>query len=250
MNPSPKNKNSFIISKRLNTNVKTKKSTSIFSRIPFIGCCALDIENIDVDSKMGLNSPMSAINIAKIGDSVATAIHSAHITNSDSKYNTALEAKNMTLSRGKWYPRDTIFILGNSNENILAKITQTHLKRPYKQLDQSKKKIYSSPKKENRVFGKNPPDNKSKTGAKRKADTNSFSNQKDAESSNDQASEYTAFEIFSLFGQGIKTDDLKEITPELIAEYIAKRLKCDIILDALCGVGGNSIQVKTKNFLF
>jgi len=32
------------------------------------------------------------------------------------------------------------------------------------------------------------------------------------------------------------------VTPEYLAEYIAKRCACDTIIDAMCGVGGNTIQ--------
>jgi trimethylguanosine synthase len=32
------------------------------------------------------------------------------------------------------------------------------------------------------------------------------------------------------------------VTPERIAEHIADRCKCDVIVDAFCGVGGNAIQ--------
>ena len=32
------------------------------------------------------------------------------------------------------------------------------------------------------------------------------------------------------------------VTPERIAEHIAVRCQCDLIVDAFCGVGGNSIQ--------
>lgn len=32
------------------------------------------------------------------------------------------------------------------------------------------------------------------------------------------------------------------VTPEKVAVHTAKRCKCDIIVDAFCGAGGNSIQ--------
>ena len=32
------------------------------------------------------------------------------------------------------------------------------------------------------------------------------------------------------------------VTPEKIAEHIAERCQCDTIVDAFCGVGGNTIQ--------
>lgn len=35
------------------------------------------------------------------------------------------------------------------------------------------------------------------------------------------------------------------MTPEQIADRIAKRCKCDIIIDGFCGAGGNAIQFAT-----
>ncbi|EDO39303.1 predicted protein [Nematostella vectensis] len=52
------------------------------------------------------------------------------------------------------------------------------------------------------------------------------------------------YRLFSRFDEGIKMD--KEgwysVTPERIAEHIAERCRCDLIVDAFCGVGGNAIQ--------
>ncbi|XP_062935568.1 trimethylguanosine synthase isoform X1 [Cynocephalus volans] len=56
------------------------------------------------------------------------------------------------------------------------------------------------------------------------------------------------YRLFSRFDDGIKLDreGWFSVTPEKIAEHIAGRVsqsfKCDIIVDAFCGVGGNSIQ--------
>lgn len=52
------------------------------------------------------------------------------------------------------------------------------------------------------------------------------------------------YRLFSRFDDGIKMD--KEgwfsVTPERIAKYIAERCRCDLVVDAFCGVGGNAIQ--------
>lgn len=32
------------------------------------------------------------------------------------------------------------------------------------------------------------------------------------------------------------------VTPEKIAEHIAERCRCELIIDAFCGCGGNAIQ--------
>ncbi|XP_020374885.1 trimethylguanosine synthase isoform X2 [Rhincodon typus] len=56
------------------------------------------------------------------------------------------------------------------------------------------------------------------------------------------------YRLFSRFDEGIKLDQEGwfSVTPEKIAEHIANRVMqsshCDIIVDAFCGVGGNSIQ--------
>ncbi|KAJ1191902.1 hypothetical protein NDU88_001215 [Pleurodeles waltl] len=56
------------------------------------------------------------------------------------------------------------------------------------------------------------------------------------------------YRLFSRFDEGVKLDreGWFSVTPEKIAEHIAGRvtqsIKCEIILDAFCGVGGNAIQ--------
>lgn len=48
---------------------------------------------------------------------------------------------------------------------------------------------------------------------------------------------------FSLYSSGCLLDEegWYSVTPELIATQIAERCRCDTILDAFCGVGGNAI---------
>ncbi|XP_063707011.1 trimethylguanosine synthase [Culicoides brevitarsis] len=55
---------------------------------------------------------------------------------------------------------------------------------------------------------------------------------------------YKRFSLFSKFDQGIKLDKESwfSVTPEKVAIHTAERIKCDIIVDAFCGCGGNSIQ--------
>ncbi|KAF7994062.1 hypothetical protein HCN44_011331 [Aphidius gifuensis] len=52
------------------------------------------------------------------------------------------------------------------------------------------------------------------------------------------------YRLFSKFDEGIKLDRESwfSVTPEKIASHIATRCKCDTIVDAFCGAGGNSIQ--------
>ncbi|XP_043591838.1 trimethylguanosine synthase isoform X1 [Bombus pyrosoma] len=55
---------------------------------------------------------------------------------------------------------------------------------------------------------------------------------------------FKRYRLFSKFDQGIKLDreSWYSVTPEKIAEHIAQRCKCDTIIDAFCGAGGNAIQ--------
>ncbi|PIL24833.1 hypothetical protein GSI_12719 [Ganoderma sinense ZZ0214-1] len=48
---------------------------------------------------------------------------------------------------------------------------------------------------------------------------------------------------FSLYSSGCLLDEegWYSVTPEAIADQIAERCRCDVILDAFCGVGGNAI---------
>ncbi|XP_003420052.2 trimethylguanosine synthase [Loxodonta africana] len=61
------------------------------------------------------------------------------------------------------------------------------------------------------------------------------------------------YRLFSRFDDGIKLDreGWFSVTPEKIAEHIAGRVnesfKCDIVVDAFCGVGGNTIQFALTN---
>ncbi|CAG8467702.1 18244_t:CDS:1 [Acaulospora morrowiae] len=52
------------------------------------------------------------------------------------------------------------------------------------------------------------------------------------------------FDLFSHYDEGILMDEegWYSVTPEAVAAQIAERCRCDIIVDAFCGVGGNAIQ--------
>ncbi|KAJ8665337.1 hypothetical protein QAD02_006999 [Eretmocerus hayati] len=52
------------------------------------------------------------------------------------------------------------------------------------------------------------------------------------------------YRLFSKFDEGIKLDHESwfSVTPEKIAKHLAERCKCDLLIDAFCGAGGNSIQ--------
>ena len=55
------------------------------------------------------------------------------------------------------------------------------------------------------------------------------------------------FRLFSKFDEGIQLDRESwfSVTPEAIAKHISERCQCDLIVDAFCGGGGNTIQVAT-----
>ncbi|KAK6183993.1 hypothetical protein SNE40_006547 [Patella caerulea] len=52
------------------------------------------------------------------------------------------------------------------------------------------------------------------------------------------------YRLFSRFDEGIGLDRESwfSVTPEKIAKHIAERCRCDLIIDAFCGAGGNTIQ--------
>lgn len=49
--------------------------------------------------------------------------------------------------------------------------------------------------------------------------------------------------FFSLYSSGCLLDEegWYSVTPEAIADQIADRCRCNVVLDAFCGVGGNAI---------
>ncbi|XP_060534560.1 uncharacterized protein LOC132706978 isoform X2 [Cylas formicarius] len=52
------------------------------------------------------------------------------------------------------------------------------------------------------------------------------------------------FSLFNRFDEGIKLDEESwySVTPEKVARHAAERCRCDVIVDAFCGAGGNAIQ--------
>lgn len=55
---------------------------------------------------------------------------------------------------------------------------------------------------------------------------------------------YRRFQLFHKFDDGIQLDAESwfSVTPEELAKHTAERLRCDLIVDAFCGAGGNAIQ--------
>ena len=50
--------------------------------------------------------------------------------------------------------------------------------------------------------------------------------------------------LFSRFDDGCVLDEegWYSVTPEVVAQHMAERCRCDVIIDAFCGVGGNAIH--------
>lgn len=55
---------------------------------------------------------------------------------------------------------------------------------------------------------------------------------------------YKRYRLFSRFDEGIKLDEESwySVTPEKVSSHTAERCRCDVIIDACCGAGGNTIQ--------
>ena len=51
--------------------------------------------------------------------------------------------------------------------------------------------------------------------------------------------------LFQKFDEGISLDNQSwsSVTPEPVAEYISNRIRCQTVLDAFCGAGGDSIKL-------
>jgi len=48
--------------------------------------------------------------------------------------------------------------------------------------------------------------------------------------------------IVIISGCAVLSEGWFSVTPERIARHIASRCRCDLVIDAFCGVGGNCIQ--------
>jgi len=63
---------------------------------------------------------------------------------------------------------------------------------------------------------------------------------------NDKLTKYwcNRYRLFSKYDQGILLDAESwfSVTPEKVSKHIAERCRCDVLIDAFCGAGGNAIQ--------
>jgi hypothetical protein len=61
-----------------------------------------------------------------------------------------------------------------------------------------------------------------------------------------EVSDWKGYPAYILHMQFLSLDSWFSVTPERIARHIADRCRCDLIVDAFCGAGGNSIQFAFK----
>ena len=125
--------------------------------------------------------------------------------------------------------------MGSKTERIIAKITKKNLIRNKLSVD-VRYSISNNGKEHNQIkspicFNSN---NKISSYLENitKSNTHSYNNDSFANS-----------DLFSMYQKGIKIDEYNNIIPENIAVHIAQRLKCDLLIDALCGVGLTTVQV-------
>ena len=132
----------------------------------------------------------------------------------------------------KVYPIDIVFILGEKNK-IVAKITVTKVSKLTSIFEEKTSSIL-------RMRGSMKGSTSSKNSELEK-DLDSRERVKSLKQP--KLSSQAKKEIFSKYDKGIKCEGWEEVTPEKIAAHIAYRIKCDTIIDALCGFGSNTIQV-------
>ena len=182
---------------------QNKGSWSCFS---LMFCCPTRDEDPDQIKKSGITSAR--------GTTHYSADQNSTLNSALKKRNTIqrIAANNATM----FYPKDTAFILRKGFKKIISKICKFDLNKKTLAVVENK-------------LGRESPASSVYVGSL--AQSGSY--------------EFTRHEIFSLYNKGIQIDkdDWNEVTPEFIAQHIAKKLKGKIIIDALCGYGGNAIQV-------
>lgn len=135
------------------------------------------------------------------------------------------------------FPWDVAFLLGKGANKIICKISKVNLA-----LKSSTASDISSDSKRSKLLQ----DIQNKKANLKSSDNMEMANgeQKALLSPRDNYN-FSRHQIFSMYGRGIQVEksDWNEITPEVIAQYIARKLKDEFIIDAMSGYGGNTIQV-------
>ena len=218
--PDPSNTkppNSSLAEAHKSDNLSTGASTKASFRI-FGCCCRPDNEQ---PSSFFVNKSLAH----------PTSTMSSHKYKSNQ--NEIFDPNPIEIDPPKEYPIEQVFILGEKYK-IVAKITIKKVSKPTSILQQV------------------PVVKRMMTESVRGAPVKK-SNSQDKEGVLRQRTESAVFgkelplqikkEIFSKYEKGIKAEQWQEITPEKVAMHVADRLRCDTIIDALCGFGGNAIQV-------
>ena len=120
-------------------------------------------------------------------------------------------------------PSNMVFILGDKNK-IVAKITH--------------KRVESSPETPFPRISTN-----SDVNFRASIDSTISIKKEKKESFKDSLLHSLKKRLLSRQSKAVNAEENSGLIPEKIASHIATRLKCDIIIDALCGCGGTALQV-------
>ena len=143
-----------------------------------------------------------------------------------------------TLCGEKTYPRNISFFLGMNSERIIAKIKKKKLLRNQANID-----ILNSLSTNSRELNQIRSPTFSNMGCCKKAPSSYLENITKLDYYSPRKDSSPQREYFSMYDKGIKVDEWNNTTPENIAAHIAQKLKCNLLIDALCGVGSTTIQV-------
>ena len=130
-------------------------------------------------------------------------------------------------------PKDDLFPIGRGTKKVLCKMTKQNLTRSRAKSGEKVKE--SSAKKHGERA-----DSLTSTTSLLKRSIDSSTEQR-----NKEGLTLTRHEIFSRYNQGIRVapEDWQEVTPEFLAEHIARQFSGLFVIDGLCGSGGSAIQV-------
>ena len=199
----------------------------------FFGCCFRSQEYMQPSTfsvKKDSNRPSSKMNTKNGRVPHQFGNHkTSNITDNDLDVDPIEVDMDLTV---RVYPVDIVFILGEKNK-IVAKITVTKVLKLTSIFDEKTSSIL-------RMRGSVRGSTSSKNSELEK---DLDWRERGKSMKQPKLSSQAKKEIFSKYDKGIKCEGWEEVTPERIAAHIANRIKCDTIIDALCGFGSNTIQV-------
>ena len=208
---------------------KSKQSKQKWSFLSWLGCCSCDRPLEDDHCRLWLKNN---------GESVLTSAHTLHYAQSISA--SLLETKTQEPAiqapskpvlpcglHACFQQQDELILLGVGCHKLIARVNRLQFKQDKAkatydmEVSNSNKRIYESLEEAKRQL------------------VDSASNK------NDAALGLSRQQVFSLYDNGIKVtaSDWGEVTPEPIAEHISKHFEKQFVIDALCGCGGNTVQV-------